>query len=555
MTGVRKEITMQSMRMKSAFSSGRCLAASLLCFPLAFGVSSYAVPQAPAPEVAPSSAAAAAPVVPQQVRYAGKLATRAGDTVEAVFRIYAGAEGGDPLWTETQKIAVGEDGSYTVLLGAATPSGLPQTVFAGGVARWLGVSVERGPELDRVMLASVPYAMKSADAEALAGHAATDFVTQAQLAQLAAQTQTAQPAVATPAEQPEGGGTTVTGSGTAGTVPLWTGAATQGNSNIVQVGNEIGINEATPAAMLDVGGTANIRGQFNLPSVATATTTSGSPSELLQMSGSAWSTTTNAAVGQNFKFAVEPLNNNTATPSSYLLLQYQPGAGAASNLLSIANTGVITFVPSQTFPGTISGVLGTSPIIAGVSGHNIAIQLSMTQLESTLNAYYGVLSGNNTFNGNQTIRGSLDVEESLSGENSILAGYSSSAGGYQSTGAVTIEPKTLATTSGAVASSILELGASAYNSTAAAAVAQTSPGRRRSPATTPPRPCPACNCNSAPEQPLQPPLGSPSPPTAKSPSLPDKSSPSPAPAAAPSQASPPPVPSPAQAPQAPSRSG
>ena len=36
-------------------------------------------------------------------------------------------------------------------LGSASPAGLPQSVFAGGAARWLGVSVERGQELERVL--------------------------------------------------------------------------------------------------------------------------------------------------------------------------------------------------------------------------------------------------------------------------------------------------------------------------------------------------------------------------------------------------------------------
>ena len=59
---------------------------------------------------------------------------------------------------------VGEDGSYTVLLGSAGSNGLPQSVFVGGVARWLGVRVYGAAESERVLLASVPYAMKSADA-------------------------------------------------------------------------------------------------------------------------------------------------------------------------------------------------------------------------------------------------------------------------------------------------------------------------------------------------------------------------------------------------------
>ena len=149
------------------------LASSLIWIPLTIAASAPAAAQSKE-----GPAVAAAPVVPQQVRYAGKLTARTGEIVEAGFRIYAAAEGGDPLWTETQRVTVGEDGSYSVLLGGASPAGLPQTVFAGGAARWLGVSVERSAEQERVLLSSVPYAMKSADAESLAGHAASDFVTQ-----------------------------------------------------------------------------------------------------------------------------------------------------------------------------------------------------------------------------------------------------------------------------------------------------------------------------------------------------------------------------------------
>ena len=166
------------MRRFSA-SSGRQLrlaqAASLIWIALCMGASAQ-----DAIQPTEATGAIAAPVIPQQVRYTGKLVTRSGDTVEAVFRIYAAADGGEPLWTETQRVTVAEDGSYSVLLGAASPAGLPQAVFAGGAARWLGISVERAPEQDRSLLSSVPYAMKSADSESLAGHAAADFVTQAQ---------------------------------------------------------------------------------------------------------------------------------------------------------------------------------------------------------------------------------------------------------------------------------------------------------------------------------------------------------------------------------------
>jgi len=352
---------------------------------------------------------AIAPVVPQQVRYAGKLATRAGDTVEAVFRIYATEQGVDPLWTETQRVTVAEDGAYTVLLGGASAAGLPQTIFAGGAARWLGVSVEQGVEQDRVLLSSVPYAMKSADAESLAGHAASDFVTQEQLAQLAqSSAQAGQPGGATSAITPLTSGT-VTGSGTSGTVPLWTGTLTQGNSEITQVGSDIGINEATPAATLDVGGTSMFRGTATLPAEATATTSAGYRSQLLDFSDSAWSTTTGAPVTHTWRIYATDSGNNSANPTSSLNFQFQNGAGAATpTILSIGQTGVISFAPTQTFPGTITSVTGSSPVTATTTSGAVSLGLNTSALETTLNGVYaGLGAGDNVFTGSASFAGPI----------------------------------------------------------------------------------------------------------------------------------------------------
>jgi hypothetical protein len=455
-------------------------AASLIWIPLCMGASAHASAQTSAQEAAAAtelSASAAAPVVPQQVRFAGKLATRAGDTVEAVFRIYAAEEGGEPLWTETQRVAVADDGSYTVLLGSASPTGLPQAVFSGGVARWLGVSVERAAEVERVQLSSVPYAMKSADAESLAGHAAADFVTQAQLAQLAALAPQAalagqQTAVPAPDAQPNGSGT-VTGSGTAGTVPLWTGALTQGNSEIVQVGTDIGINEATPATTLDVGGAATVRGTLALPPRYTATKTGGAAlSQEMQLSASTWSTTANAPIDQTFTLVTYPTGNDTATPSGFLQLEYQNGTAPAAYILSINSSGTINFAPTQAFPGTIKSVSATSPVTAATTSGAVSLGLNTAALETTLNGIYPRLSAANAFTGNQSISGGLTVTGAVAGGSSAVTGLSSAAAGFLSNGAVTVKPGTLATAAAAVSSPLLELGASAYSSTSTSAVAQ-----------------------------------------------------------------------------------
>ncbi|HWE84072.1 MAG TPA: hypothetical protein VG267_03965 [Terracidiphilus sp.] len=317
-------------------------------------------------------------VIPQQVRYNGKLAGRAGQTVDVVFRIYAVPEDGEPLWTETQRIPLSEDGSYSVLLGSADPKGLPQTVFAAGMARWLGVSVEQAPETDRVLLASVPYAMKSADAEALAGHAAADFVTQEQLSRLEAQrAQTLSPSTAI--SNTLG---TVTGSGTTGTIPLWTGALTQGNSNMVQVGSNIGINEATPAAMLDVGGSEMLRGTLTMPSLGTATTSGGSYSQIMQFDASAWSSTTSAAVTPIFKLYAFPEGNNTANPSSTFFFQYQLGA-TTTNVLSVASNGLMTtnggLAMRPQASATASAAVNSPQFILGASSYSSGTSAAVAQ--------------------------------------------------------------------------------------------------------------------------------------------------------------------------------
>ena len=382
-----------------------------------------------------------APVVPQQVRYSGKIAARAGDTVEVVFRIYAAAEDSDPLWAETQRVPVGEDGAFSVLLGGASPSGLPQTVFAGGAARWLGVTLERGPEQERVLLSSVPYAMKSADAESLAGHAATDFVTQDQLAQFARLTLSSTPSAAAGSASPAITPLTsepVTGSGTAGTVPVWTGTLTQGNSEITQVGSEIGINEPTPGATLDVGGTSMFRGTATLTAEATATASAGYRSQLLDFSDSAWSTTTKAPVTQTWRLYVTDSANNSPNPTSSFNFQFQNGVGSPTpTILSIAQTGVISFAPAQTFPGTIASVTGTSPVTATTTSGAVSVGLDTNALESTLNSVYAQLGSANAFAGEVLARQATGVGYAAlvgTGTNGSMGAYGQSDSGYGAEG-------------------------------------------------------------------------------------------------------------------------
>jgi hypothetical protein len=78
---------------------------------------------------------------------------------------------------ETRNVTLDTQGRYTVLLGSTKPDGLPSELFASGEARWLGVQPEREPEQSRVLLLSVPYALKAMDAETLGGKPRINSVT------------------------------------------------------------------------------------------------------------------------------------------------------------------------------------------------------------------------------------------------------------------------------------------------------------------------------------------------------------------------------------------
>src|SRR5215472_12427963 len=122
----------------------------------------------------------AAAVVPRLVSYSGRVLDEQGKPHPGIagitFSIYKDQYEGSPLWLETQNVTADSKGNYIVQLGATKPAGLPLELFASGEARWLGVRVNGGEEQARVLLLSVPYALKAADAQTLGGLPASAFV-------------------------------------------------------------------------------------------------------------------------------------------------------------------------------------------------------------------------------------------------------------------------------------------------------------------------------------------------------------------------------------------
>ncbi len=119
--------------------------------------------------------------VPNLIRYGGTLKDASGAPIASAtgvaFAIYKQQDGGAPVWMETQNVSTDAGGNYSVLLGSTTATRLPSDIFSQEEQRWLGVQAQGQAEQPRVLLVGVPYAMKAVEADRLAGHSASEFVT------------------------------------------------------------------------------------------------------------------------------------------------------------------------------------------------------------------------------------------------------------------------------------------------------------------------------------------------------------------------------------------
>jgi hypothetical protein len=210
----------------------------------------------PATAVAQQSAApaamAASNAVPNLVNYTGVLKDASGRTLTRVtgvtFLLYSAEQGGAPLWLETQNVTPDKAGHYTVQLGAASKNGISSDLFVSGEGRWLAVQIGNEPEQPRVLLVAVPYAMKAADAQTLAGLPPSAFVM-------------AQPHSANSRFAPQNATNSntinpaITGTGaTANFLPLWTTTSNLGSSVAFQnpTTKNIGLGTTAPQGKLSV---------------------------------------------------------------------------------------------------------------------------------------------------------------------------------------------------------------------------------------------------------------------------------------------------------------
>jgi hypothetical protein len=314
--------------------------------------------------------------------------------VGVTFCIYRDQQGGAPLWMETQNVQLDKDGKYAVRLGSTKSHGLPADLFATGEARWLGVQAQGQPEQPRVMLLSVPYALKAADAQTVGGLPPSAFVLAAPRASTSSITYSqADSAMLT---------SSPTGTGTTNYVPLWTSSTNLGNSILFQGSGYI-----------------NIGGALRFPALGTATTSASYGSQPLDLFASVYNSSVGQPVPQHFRWEAEPVSNNTSSASGKVDLLYGSGTAIPTETgLSINSKGILTFAPGQTLSGvagneTFSGNVSASQLISTVAQGTAPLKLTSTTQVANLNANYlgGIAAtgfakiGANTFTGNQAIMG------------------------------------------------------------------------------------------------------------------------------------------------------
>jgi hypothetical protein len=349
--------------------------------------------------------------VPRLVKFSGTLTGSSGQPMSGVvgvtFALYEEERGGAPLWMETQNVQADGNGHYTATLGATRNEGIPAEVFASGQGRWLGVQPQQEPERPRVLMASVPYALKAADAETLGGLPASAFAL-AGTANHGPVTESAagsgkpiQPATATQPDQ--------TGSGTTNYITIWTGTTTLGNSKLYQTAaGNVGLGTTAATAKLEAI-TASATGTAMLGDASSATGASfGVTGKTASSTGTGVLGQATSASGANYGVygstasaagtAVYGVNSATTGKAYgvYGTTASTTGIGVEGVATSATgvNFGVLGLTPSTTGAGVLGQATATSGADYGVYGTTVSPNgISVYGLATTGTGVGGVTSG------------------------------------------------------------------------------------------------------------------------------------------------------------------
>lgn len=311
--------------------------------------------------------------------------------IGVTFSLYELREGGTPLWVESQKVALDEQGRYTVLLGATSPNGLPLDLFTSGKALWLGVQPQLAGvgEQPRTLLVAVPYALKAVDADTLGGKPVSAFAMNDSQTGLSTEGGT-QSSTSGTATQAGGAVSPPAGSGLPGYIPRWITSTLLGDSTIFESSGKVGIGNTTPGATLDVSGNAVVRGNVGLGNTPLGSKLS---SESIPFSVYNNSTDKQLQFHVNSKGTSSRLNgvsvdSNLQVPHINLAV-----SNGANNNVAIGDAGYVRLTgPTAAF--NITGFAN------GVDGRELTVQNS-TIYAMTIRNLVGSSSGNQiaTFSG------------------------------------------------------------------------------------------------------------------------------------------------------------
>jgi hypothetical protein len=364
--------------------------------------------------------------VPRLVRFSGTATdiggNAAGSIVGVTFSLYAEPTGGAPLWSEVQNVQVDKAGHYTAMLGSSKPDGLPLNLFTAAQAQWLGVRVEAQAEQPRVMLLSVPYALKAADAETFGGKPPSAYVTAPQLDSSigAASAVNSGPKSRVKSDHP----LFLSGSGTPNYIPVWTSASNLASSNLWQASNGwLTWGEQAPIAPLAI--VSSARGGLSVTGVQgnTYTMVYADESDPTSQSAVIEAITNSSSTGMAvYGVANDHAANNVAVEG----VNYSSNGTAVLGNAN-ATSGLTIGVSGQTASGAGAGVVG---INSGTAGNGVGV--NGQAFGATITA---VLGHNKTTSGGPSI-GALGVTDSPGGIGIYGTGVSQSNEG----GTVTLRP-------------------------------------------------------------------------------------------------------------------
>ncbi len=295
--------------------------------------------------------------VPTVVRFSARLAGMNTATVRVHFVLYSEQFGGLQLWSETHNVTTDEQGRYTVLLGSNSTTGLPLEAFRDNSPRWLSVQRDGSPEEPRVLLVSVPYALKAGDADLIGGHPVSDFVLRSAVPDV--QLVTRQPEVSVAGPEPSVAVNTTTG--TANFVPKFLDAnGNIGNSLLFDNAASMGIGTTTPDLAVQGNRTLTL---FSPTQASGMEFGSGTMTNTGQVGVFAFVATNSSATGSNRRVAFFDALLNTTDPSYGGTLRFgtKPAGGSLTTRMvigSTGNVGIANAVPS--FPLDVAGIIRSS---------------------------------------------------------------------------------------------------------------------------------------------------------------------------------------------------